>query len=141
MDRRLYAQIPLRQRSAPCLKVHIMFGLKNSTFPALPLPEAIARAGAGEVILIDVRDHAELAQTGQAKGALHIPLSRLPMVADPRHPDFDPRLSGGEPIAIYCASGARSGMAANVLKKLGYSETHNLGGLRHWIEAGGEVSR
>lgn len=118
-----------------------MFGFKRSNFPALSMSDAIARVGTGEVILIDVRDHAELAQTGQAKGALHIPLSRLPMVADPRHPDFDPRLSGGKPVAIYCASGARSGMAANVLKKLGYPETHNLGGLRHWIEAGGAVTR
>lgn len=118
-----------------------MFGFKRSVSPALPLTEAIARVGTGEMILIDVRDHAELSQSGQAEGALHIPLGRLPMVADPRHPDFDPRLSGDKPIAIYCASGARSGLAQNVLKKLGYRETHNLGGVRHWAEAGGKLRR
>lgn len=65
-----------------------MFGFKRSVSPALPLTEAIARVGTGEMILIDVRDHAELSQSGQAEGALHIPLGRLPMVADPRHPDL-----------------------------------------------------
>jgi rhodanese-related sulfurtransferase len=32
-------------------------------------------------------------------------------------------------------------MAANILKKLGYAEPHNLGGLHHWAAAGGAVIR
>ncbi|MDP5349061.1 MAG: sulfurtransferase, partial [Paracoccaceae bacterium] len=75
------------------------------------------------------------------RGTLHIPLMRLPMMADPRHPDFDQRLAGGKPIALYCASGARSGMAANILQKLGHADTHNLGGLQHWAAAGGTIDR
>lgn len=118
-----------------------MFGFKRQTSPALPVSDAVARVGKGEMLLIDVRDHAEVSQTGKAKDALHIPLMRLPMMADPRHPDFDKRLAGDKPIAVYCASGARSGMGVNVLKKLGYSEANNLGGLQHWIAAGGAVER
>lgn len=118
-----------------------MFGFKRQTAPALPVSDAVTRVATGEMTLIDVRDHAELAQTGKAKGALHIPLMRLPMMADPRHPDFDKRLAGDKPIALYCASGARSGMAVNILQKLGYGETHNLGGLHHWAAAGGQVER
>ena len=117
-----------------------MFGFKRQTTPALPVSDAVARVGKGEMILIDVRDHAEV-QSGKAREALHIPLMRLPMMADPRHPDFDARLAGGKPIGLYCASGARSGMAANILQKLGYDEVHNLGGLQHWIAAGGPVAR
>ena len=118
-----------------------MFGFKRQTAPALPVSDAVARVAAAEMVLIDVRDHAEVAQSGKAKGALHIPLMRLPMMADPRHPDFDARLAGGKPVAVYCASGARSGMAVNILQKLGYGEVHNLGGLQHWAAAGGPVTR
>lgn len=118
-----------------------MFGFMRQSSPALPVADAIARVAAGEMILIDVRDHAEIAQTGKARGALHIPLMRLPMMADPRHPDFDQRLAGGKPIALYCASGARSGMAANILQKLGHADTHNLGGLQRWAAAGGAIER
>jgi rhodanese-related sulfurtransferase len=118
-----------------------MFGFKRPPSPTLSVADVAQRVAAGEMLLIDVRDHGEVAQTGTAKGALHIPLMRLPMVADPRHPDFDRRLSGGKPIALYCASGARSGMGVNVLQKLGYGETHNLGGLSAWIAGGGAVTR
>lgn len=117
-----------------------MFGFRRQTSPALPLVEAIARVAAGEMTLIDVRDHSELAG-GRAKGALHIPLMRLPTMADPRHPDAHPDLDTDKPVALYCASGARSGMALNVLRKLGYREVHNLGGLAHWAAAGGAVLR
>jgi rhodanese-related sulfurtransferase len=118
-----------------------MFGFKRQTTPALSVADVVQRIAADKMLLIDVRDHGEVAQTGKAKGALHIPLMRLPMMADPRHPDFDPRLAGDKPIAVYCASGARSGMAVNVLKKLGYSAAHNLGGLSHWVAGGGAVTR
>ena len=119
-----------------------MFGFKRpAPSPALPVPDVARRVAAGEMLLIDVRDHGEVAQTGMAKGALHIPLMRLPMMADPRHPDFDARLAGGKPIAVYCASGARSGMAVQVLQKLGYGAAHNLGGLSHWVAGGGAVTR
>lgn len=117
-----------------------MFGFRRQTAPALSLTDAVMRVAAGEILLIDVRDHGEVAQSGMARGAVHIPLMRLPMMADPRHPDFDARLAGGKPIAIYCASGARSGMAVNILHKLGHAEVHNLGGLRNWINAGGAVT-
>lgn len=117
-----------------------MFGLFRSP-TTVDLADLMPRIAAGEVILIDVRDPAELQMGGRAAGALNIPLMRLPMMADPRHPDFDARLAGNKPIALYCASGARSGMAANILQKLGHAETHNLGGLQHWAAAGGAIER
>jgi rhodanese-related sulfurtransferase len=117
-----------------------MFGFKRQTAPALPVSDAVARVAAGEMLLIDVRDHSEIAQTGKAEGAVHIPLMRLPTMADPRHPDFDTRLAGDKPIALYCASGARSGMAANILRKLGYTQTYNIGGLHNWAAAGGKIT-
>jgi rhodanese-related sulfurtransferase len=39
-------------------------------------------------------------------------------------------------IILYCRSGNRSGQALDILLDLGYSNVHNLGGIRDWT---GEV--
>ena len=93
------------------------------------------------VTLIDVREHGEVAMSGKAKGALHIPLMMLQFRADPAHPDFEPLLDRDAKIAVYCASGGRSGGAVQLLKRLGYTDVHNIGGLGHWVQAGGALER
>lgn len=115
------------------------FRAPRPTAPGLSPAEAVQKAARGELTVIDVRDHNELAASGKAKGALHIPLSTLNFKADPRHPEFHPELDPGKPVAVYCASGARSQMATQVLKGLGFAEVHNIGGLLHWQSAGGEI--
>ncbi len=109
--------------------------------PRLSPQDIVNKAANGEITVIDVRDHNELVMTGHAKGALHIPLSILRMQADPSSPDFHPELSTDKPVAIYCASGARSGMAARLMQSLGFQDVHNIGGLGHWQMAGGEITR
>lgn len=118
------------------------FGFSNpfrtqSNVRNLPAHEAIEKAQKGEITLVDVRGHDEVAQTGKAKGALHIPLFLLNQHADPRHPEFHPGLNTEKPVALYCASGARSQMAAQAMSTLGFSEVYNIGGLMHWQSAGG----
>ncbi|WGW03030.1 rhodanese-like domain-containing protein [Tropicibacter oceani] len=103
--------------------------------------EAITRSAANEVVLIDIRDPMEIRASGKAKGALEIPSSTLAMRADPRSPECLPELKQGKPIAVYCASGARSSMARMMLKRMGHDEVHNIGGLVHWQQAGGEITR
>lgn len=112
-------------------------GQKSGMSPA----EAIEGARDGSVTVIDVREHGEVAMSGKAKGALHIPLIRLRDMADSRHPDFHPDLNSTSRIAIYCASGGRSSAAATTLRKLGYQDVHNIGGFGHWVKAGGTVER
>jgi rhodanese-related sulfurtransferase len=65
------------------------------------------------------------------------PLSLLPLKADPRQPGCE--LPQGLPVAVYCASGARSASAVQVLNRLGYDKVSNLGGLRDWAAGGGKV--
>lgn len=103
--------------------------------------EAIARAKDGTLTLLDVREVAEVAASGKAKGAVHIPLGLVPLKADPKAPGFDTRLSPEKPVAVYCLSGGRSGRAAEILLGLGYSEVYNLGGLSGWVGAGGAVEK
>ncbi|SMR72364.1 Rhodanese-related sulfurtransferase [Aliiroseovarius halocynthiae] len=103
--------------------------------------EAVAKVNAGEITLIDVRDHGEVQMTGKAKGALVVPLSVMPLQCDPKGPDFNADIDMSKPVALYCASGARSAQGAQVLKRLGFEEVYNIGGLGHWHKAGGEVVR
>ena len=102
--------------------------LRGSSAPRLSLADAIAMAAKGEITVIDVREAGELRASGMAKGAIHIPLSLVAMKANPKGPDFDKRIDPKKQVAVYCASGGRSGMAAQVLNGLGY-EAVNLGGL------------
>jgi len=71
--------------------------------------------------VIDVRSPAEF-KDGAYKGAINIPLSVLPV----RLQELEPR---DKPIVLYCASGARSGQGARLLKASGFTDVINAGGL------------
>ena len=115
-----------------------MFSAFRSTPQARPSVTDVAdQVAQGKMLLIDVREVAEAKASGLAQGAKLIPLSLLGLKADPKHPDCE--LPHGLPIAVYCASGGRSGMAADALSRLGYSPVYNLGGLRDWAAGGGAV--
>jgi phage shock protein E len=76
------------------------------------------RAGAR---VVDVRTPAEFAD-GCYPGAVNIPLGVLPARMD----ELGPKQT---PIVLYCASGARSGQGARLLKKAGFTDVINAGGL------------
>ena len=113
-------------------------------FKALKRSDAtplLARIAAGEMILIDLREAGERAATGAAQGALHLPLGRLAQAADPSNRARHKALRPDTPVALYCATGARSAQGVMTLRRLGYGEVHNLGGLGHWQAAGGQITR
>lgn len=118
-----------------------MLSFLKPSAPRLSAAEAVARVSAGELILVDVRDGNELAASGRAEGALHVPLMLLKMKCDPSSPEFLTELSLDKPMALYCASGARSQMAVQMLSAMGYREVHNIGGLHDWRAAGGAIAR
>lgn len=117
-----------------------MFGFMMGGAKMAP-QEAVSKAKAGEITVIDVRDHGEVQMTGKAKGAIVVPLSVMQFQCDPKGPDFNKDIDPTKPVALYCASGARSAMGIRILKKLGYNEVYNIGGLGHWHRAGGEIAR
>lgn len=107
--------------------------------PITSIPQAIEMATKGQIVLLDVRETGELASSGTAKGAVHIPLGLLPLKADPKAPDFDKRLAG-KPVAVFCAAGARAGRAVSLLQQFGH-EAVNIGGFGDWCACGGPVQR
>ena len=119
-----------------------MFNLFNKQAgPQISMADAIEQTANGTMILIDVRDGNELAQTGKAEGAIHLPLMSFQMKTDPRSPEVMPQLNVDTPVGIYCATGARSGMATRAMLQMGYKTVHNLGGLGNWANAGGKIVR
>ena len=112
--------------------------LRPGAAPARPSVAEVAKLVAeGKVLLIDVREVAEAQASGIAEGAMVVPLSILPLKADPRQPDCV--LRQGVPVVAYCVAGARSARAVEILGKLGYAEASNLGGLGDWTSGGGRV--
>jgi phage shock protein E len=71
--------------------------------------------------IVDVRTVAEF-KDGAYPGAINIPLAFLPV----RMNELEPR---EKPIVLYCASGARSGQGARLLKNAGFTDVINAGGL------------
>jgi hydroxyacylglutathione hydrolase len=81
----------------------------------------------GDVQLLDVRWNDEW-KRGRIPGSVHIPLGDLEERMD--------EVPNGKPLAITCASGARSAIAASLLQRSGVKEVANLeGGYARWASA------
>jgi rhodanese-related sulfurtransferase len=111
----------------------------NGVVPKITMEEAKALIAGGNAVIVDVRDSAELAQTGKIKGALHIPRGSLEFRADASTGYHDPNLDPGKTVIVYCAAGSRAALAGKSLKDMGYTDVRNLGGFKDWADAGGEV--
>jgi len=100
--------------------------------------EAAKRLEGGKAVLIDVREPAEWAASGVAAPAVLLSLSDL------QGPRRDWKLfleeNQGKELILYCRSGNRSGIAARLLAKEGWS-TLNAGGFKDWAAAGLPVRR
>ena len=74
-------------------------------------------------VLLDVRTPDEH-KSGYLEGAVLLPLAEL-------ESKISGKVSGkNTPIYIYCRSGRRAGTAVEKLKAMGYTDLHNLGGLK-----------
>jgi rhodanese-related sulfurtransferase len=94
----------------------------------------------GDVLLVDVREPDERAENGAIPGAVHAPRGMLEFYADPsskyHRPEFDP--SGR--VILHCAAGARSALAADTLRQMGYTNVAHLdGGFTAWKGSGQPV--
>ena len=83
-----------------------------------------------EALLVDVRTEMEF-NMGHAKDALNFDLEHI-MNGDAPTSDTTTKLY------LYCNSGSRSGVAAQILSSKGF-DVVNIGGLAQWHAAGGPV--
>jgi rhodanese-related sulfurtransferase len=82
----------------------------------------------------------ELAEQGAIAGAVHAPRGMLEFYADPTGPYYRSELDPSAHTIVYCASGSRSALACDLLKRLGYADVASLeGGLKAWKATGRPV--
>ncbi len=88
-----------------------------------------------DFILIDCRE-AEETMKGTISKSVLIPRGVLEMTVERHFTDRD------KPIVIYCAGGGRSALAAQALKKMGYTDVASMeGGFSHWEKSGFPVEK
>lgn len=87
----------------------------------VPASVVAEKLGAGATV-VDVRSEAEF-RGGAYPGAINVPLQALSGALR--------RIPKDRPVVVYCASGSRSALAARILKKAGYADVSNAGGLHH----------
>jgi rhodanese-related sulfurtransferase len=117
-----------------------MVAAAKAVVPSISPKEAAALVEKGALV-IDVRDLPELQEGGKIKGALNVSRGMLEFRADPKSPYHNSAFELGKTIILYCASGGRSALAGTALKELGYTDVHNLGAFKDWVESGGAVER
>jgi rhodanese-related sulfurtransferase len=86
-----------------------------------PADTIAAKLRSGATV-VDVRSEAEF-RGGAYRGAINVPLPALSQGLS--------RIPRDRPVVVYCASGARSAMAARILRQAGYADVSNAGGLHH----------
>jgi hydroxyacylglutathione hydrolase len=93
--------------------------LKVETTTVLDIPTLAERLGKEEVVLLDVRDANEW-ESGHVEGSIHFPYWRL------RDEVPDEIRNAEKPLAVACASGVRSTLAASFLKRAGVKNVQHV---------------
>ena len=111
----------------------------RKTIPEITTAQAREELDQGQAgLLLDVREPAEW-EKGHIPGALLAPRGMLEWYADPTTPYAKPELTTKRDarIIVACASGGRSMLAAETLKKMGYTNVVNMaGGFNEWSKQG-----
>ncbi|MCL5999553.1 MAG: YdhR family protein [Chloroflexi bacterium] len=93
-----------------------------------------------DLLVIDVRDAADIAQTGTVPGAVNISLGALTYKADHEVPEAwrDARLADcSRQIITTCILGPMGALGGKLLKEMGFTSVQILeGGVQAWIDAG-----
>ena len=113
--------------------------LAEATVRVYSPAEAINLLSETDVLFVDVRDAIELSG-GKIRGAIHASRGRLEAHLDPATRRYRRELADADQIIFYCASGARSALAAQRAQELGYmSVGHIDGGISAWKGVGGPM--
>lgn len=99
--------------------------------PSITAEQAAAGLAKRELLLVDVRQPAEL-RGGRVRGAMNIPLGELRARLD----ELD-----GRQVAFLCHSGARSSRATAIAIRAGYDAVNVRGGITAWNRAGLPLTR
>ncbi len=118
-----------------------MMEAANAVVPRVTPAQAREMIAKGNTLVVDVRDAAEVANTGKVAGAVNVSRGMLEFRADPDSPYHDKAFDKAKTVIVYCASGGRSALSGKVLKDFGFANVFNLGGFKDWVDSGGAVDK
>ncbi|MDP9348026.1 MAG: rhodanese-like domain-containing protein [Gemmatimonadota bacterium] len=108
-------------------------GRALETVPQISSGELAERLRAGEVAVLDVRGRAEW-EAGHLPGVENVPVGYLE--------DRLEEIPRDRPLVVHCQGGARSAIAASLLRSRGFEKVINLaGGYADWQAAGNPTER
>ncbi|MBX9633871.1 MAG: rhodanese-like domain-containing protein [Magnetospirillum sp.] len=122
-------------RAAAYAFVLCLFAALPAAAGELAAPEALTRAQAGQMTIIDVRTPDEWRQTGIAPGAKTANLNN-PDGADAFVAEVLKAAGGNKaaPLGLICRSGNRSAKAVALLESRGFTNLSNIGeGMSGWL--------
>lgn len=109
----------------------------NAEVEAISPQEAAKLAGDGNVVLVDIREAAELDNEGRIAGAKNMPRGVLEFWIDPESPYHRPVFASGKTFVFFCAGGWRSALTAKMAQDMGLTPVKHIeGGFTAWKEAG-----
>ncbi len=118
-----------------------MMEAANAAVPKVTPAQAKEMIAKGDTLVVDVRDSAEVANSGKVAGAVNVSRGMLEFRADPESPYHDKAFDKTKTVIVYCASGGRSALSGKVLKDFGYANVFNLGGFKDWVDSGGAIDK
>jgi rhodanese-related sulfurtransferase len=91
--------------------------------------EALKLSSEGKCNLIDIREAAEIDNSGRVENSNHIPRGMLEFWLDPESPYFkNGKLDMDKEMVLFCAGGLRSALAAKMLKEMGFEKVSHIEG-------------
>ncbi len=111
----------------------------NSVVEKITVNNGIEKHKEGEALFIDVRDSADIANTGTITNCLRIPRGMIEFVADEASPLHDKNLAKNKEIVLVCGAGGMAALTGKTLLDMGYTKIKNVGGIGDWIKAGGPM--
>ena len=124
----------------------LKFGIKelldeaNSRIETISVETVVSLLDDSDVQIVDIRDIRELEREGTIAGAFHAPRGMLEFWVDPESSYHKPIFASGKRFVLFCGSGWRSALAADVLTRMGLPRVcHMEGGFKAWKEGGNSV--
>ena len=122
--------------------IKTMLDEANASIETLTTADAIAlhQSGAGDVVIVDIRDPREIERDGKIPGSFSCTRGMLEFWIDPQSPYAKPIFQEDKKFVFYCAGGLRSALAAKTAQDMGLKPVaHIEGGFGAWRDAGGPV--
>ncbi|XP_065339756.1 thiosulfate sulfurtransferase/rhodanese-like domain-containing protein 3 [Cloeon dipterum] len=126
----------LLQPSTCILPVRTMSGDRKIDLSYEDLLELKAQGG---IVLVDVREHKEIQETGKLPGSIHIPLGELQQALKSSADEFKKKYEGADlptktsELVFSCKGGMRSRKAMAAAQEVGFTNVrHYAGGWLDW---------